>query len=261
MPTHALRYREKARELYEAAASAATIALRDQFALLARQYELLAANVENLSDPQINNIGCESTDVIKAMPAERGAIGASIFPPLQAIPDTERLYENPAARRAWLLLKALENLPLDKALEIAQVAERFLSGDPSESTGIFSRRDPAKAVGLPVTDGTPVAVSNGIGIEDHGWQSADTMKLTVLASIDDITRYLGQHGELITSKGNMFVVNGQSEVTRNELLDHANRTRVRQGLPTYALLPTPPVVSITKKAEPRPPKQIGRAHV
>jgi hypothetical protein len=256
MPTHALRYREKARELYEAAASAATIALRDQFALLARQYELLAANVENLSDPQINNIGCESTDVIKAMPAERGAIGASIFPPLQAIPDTERLYENPAARRAWLLLKALENLPLDKALEIAQVAERFLSGDPSErrgTTGIFSRLD-AKAVGLPATGETPVAVPSGICIEDHGWRSADPMNLTVLASTDDITRYLGQHGDLIASKDNLFVVNGQSEVTLDELLARANRMRVRQGRLTYTLLPTAAVVATANKAERRPPK-------
>jgi hypothetical protein len=181
---------------------------------------------------------------------------ASIFPTLQAIADTERLFENPDRRRAWLLSKALENLPLLEALKLAATAERFLSGDPSESrgtTGIFSRLDAANAVGLPATGETPVAVSNGIGT-DHGWRSADTMKLTVLASIDDITRYLGQHGELITSKGSLFVVNGQSEVTRNELLDYANRVRVRQDLPTYALLPTPPVVATTNKAEPRPPK-------
>src|SRR5271155_4749930 len=105
---------------------------------------------------------------------------ASIFPTLQAIAGTERLYENPESRRAWLLSKALKNLPLLKALEIAQLAERFLSGDPSESrgvTGIFSRLDAAKAVELPATGETPVAVSNGIGIEDARRRSADTMKL------------------------------------------------------------------------------------
>jgi hypothetical protein len=213
--------------------------------------------VQRAKESQINNIQYESmAPVLKAIPAEKKAIGASVFPPPQIIPDAERLYENPDSRRAWLLSKALENLPLLEALDLAESAERFLLGDPSESrgtTGIFSRLGAANAVGLPATGETLVAVSNGIGT-DHGWQSADTMKLTVLASIDDITRYLGQHGELITSTGNMFVVNGQSEVTRNELLDYANRLRVRQDLPTYALLPTPPVVATTNKAEPRPPK-------
>jgi hypothetical protein len=182
---------------------------------------------------------------------------ASIFPTLQAIADTERLHDNPDSRRAWLLSRALENLPLLKALKIAQLAERFLSGDPSESrgtTGIFSRPDAPKAVGLPAT--IPVAVSCGIGIEDREEQSADTMKLTVLASIDDVTRYLGQHGDLITSNGNLFVVNGQSEVTPDELLARANRLRVRQDRPTYALLPTAVAVSTKKKAEPRPPKSL-----
>jgi hypothetical protein len=164
----------------------------------------------------------------------------SIFPTLQAIADTEQLYDNPDSRRAWLLSQALKDYPLLKALEIAQFAERFLSGDPSESsstTEIFSRLDPPKVVGLPATREAPVALPNGIGIEDHGWRSADRMDLIVLASIDDITRYLGQHGDLVTSKGKLFVVNGQSAVTLNELLARANNMRLRQGLPTYALLP------------------------
>ena len=54
---------------------------------------------------------------------------ASIFPTLQAISDTERLYENPESRRAWLLSKALEDLLLNEALVVAEAAERFLSGD------------------------------------------------------------------------------------------------------------------------------------
>jgi hypothetical protein len=54
---------------------------------------------------------------------------AAIFPTLQVIADTERPYENPEARREWLLSKALENLPLNKALALAAAAERFLSGD------------------------------------------------------------------------------------------------------------------------------------
>jgi hypothetical protein len=49
--THAIRYREKARELHEVAASAAKDELRHQFTNLARQYEVLATSVENLSEP------------------------------------------------------------------------------------------------------------------------------------------------------------------------------------------------------------------
>ena len=45
----AIRYRDKARELYEMAASASTGELREQFATLARQYEHLAASVETMS--------------------------------------------------------------------------------------------------------------------------------------------------------------------------------------------------------------------
>src|SRR5580704_18156152 len=85
----------------------------------------------------------------------------SIFPTLQAIADTERLYDNPDSRRAWLLSQALKDYPLLKALEIAQFAERFLSGDPSErssTTEIFSRLDPPKVVGLPATREAPVAL-------------------------------------------------------------------------------------------------------
>jgi len=54
----------------------------------------------------------------------------------------------------------------------------------------------------------------------------------------------------------LFVVNGQSEVTLDELLARANCMRLQQGLPTYALLPTAAaaVLAATKKAEPRPTK-------
>jgi hypothetical protein len=190
----------------------------------------------------VDNFGNGGADFIKVTTAEEdtNGIDASSFHVFLATLDVERLLRDPESRRAWLLLKALENLRLPEALELAVAADCFVSGDISKSrgTGTFSRLDAAKAVRLSATGGTSsVAVSNGSGIEDHGWLAADTMKLTVLASIDDITRYLGQHGDLITSKGNLFVVNGQSDVTFDELLARANRTRVRQGLPTYAFLP------------------------
>jgi hypothetical protein len=45
---HAIRYREKARELYEAAASATDNESRKQFTGLARQYEQLATWTEGV---------------------------------------------------------------------------------------------------------------------------------------------------------------------------------------------------------------------
>jgi hypothetical protein len=203
----------------------------------------------------MDNSGCGGTDLIMLMTTEKDSDGidASSFSVFPATPDVDRLLDNPEIRRARLLSKALEDLPLSKALELARVAERFLCRGPSESRGtteVFSRPDAAKPVALPAT--TPVAISNGTGIEDHGRRSADILDFVVLAPIDDITRYLGQHGDLIASKGDLFVVDGQSEVTLDELLARANRLRVRQGLPTYAPLPAAFVVAA--KAEPRPPK-------
>jgi hypothetical protein len=45
----AVRYREKARQLFEDATSASNEHLRDQLANLARQYEQLAAVLEEMS--------------------------------------------------------------------------------------------------------------------------------------------------------------------------------------------------------------------
>lgn len=49
--TNAERYRKIAREFYEGAASAASDELRNQFARLAFEYELLADDIENMGDP------------------------------------------------------------------------------------------------------------------------------------------------------------------------------------------------------------------
>jgi hypothetical protein len=222
-----------------------------------RRAAVVEIDPRTLGESQMDNSGCGSTDLIKLMTTEKDTDGidASSFSVFLATPDVDRLLDNPEIRRARLLSKALEHLPLSKALELAQVAEHFLCGGPPESGGtteVFSRPDAAKPVALPANDETPAVVSNGTGIEDHVSQSADILDFVVLASIDDITRYLGQHGDLIASKGDLFVANGQSEVTLDELLARANRLRVRQGLPTYAPLPAAFVVAA--KAEPRPPK-------
>jgi hypothetical protein len=43
-----------------------------------------------------------------------------------------RLIEEPTRRRSWLLYKALECLPLDRAIDLARTADQFIVGVPSE---------------------------------------------------------------------------------------------------------------------------------
>lgn len=42
--------------------------------------------------------------------------------------------ENPACWRTWLLYKASETLPLDRALDLARAADQFVKGSPCEAT-------------------------------------------------------------------------------------------------------------------------------
>jgi hypothetical protein len=44
----------------------------------------------------------------------------------------EQVLNDPIRRRAWLLSKALESLPLDRALEFARSAEAFITGSLTE---------------------------------------------------------------------------------------------------------------------------------
>jgi hypothetical protein len=46
------------------------------------------------------------------------------------------LIANPAARRLWLLHRALEHLPFGEAIELACTAEAFITGSPAN--GYFS---------------------------------------------------------------------------------------------------------------------------
>jgi hypothetical protein len=101
---------------------------------------------------------------------------ASILLALQPIVGTEGQFKTPESRRAWLLLKALEHLPLPEALELAEAADSFVSGGPSERSGVAgvsSRLDGAKVVELALPAATASdgvgAASNNVDITDHGW--------------------------------------------------------------------------------------------
>jgi hypothetical protein len=79
----------------------------------------------------VDNSGYWGADFIKVTTAEEdtNGIDASSFHVFLPTLDVERLLKNRENRRPWLLLKALENLPLNKALALAAAAERFLCGD------------------------------------------------------------------------------------------------------------------------------------
>jgi hypothetical protein len=47
-----------------------------------------------------------------------------------------RQLEDTSVRRCWLLLKGLECLPLDRAIELARAAEAFVTGSPQESQSV-----------------------------------------------------------------------------------------------------------------------------
>jgi len=49
--------------------------------------------------------------------------------------DPTELLADPVRRRSWLLSKALESVPLDKALELARSAEAFISSAHAETAG------------------------------------------------------------------------------------------------------------------------------
>ena len=61
----------------------------------------------------------------------------------------------------------------------------------------------------------------------------------VLASSDDIVRYLRQHDDVIFRGGEgTFLVNGRFCATLEQLVQRANRIRARRKLASFVLAPT-----------------------
>jgi hypothetical protein len=164
-------------------------------------------------------------------------------------PTLDALMQDPADRRRWLLNKALETASLAEALALAQAAEDFISGTVQETVH-HAPKDfepkPGVAGRMPLqTVVTPEVVS----------ESAEVIEgLSSLASIEDVVRYLKQCGEDAAETDNA-----------DELLARANRKRMSQGLPSFALLPPAPAAQPAKPdrekkvAPPRPPTARERA--
>jgi hypothetical protein len=164
---------------------------------------------------------------------------------------------NPADRRRWLLTKALEIAPLGEALALAQAAEDFISGIAARtgdrtSSGVMLA--PAFGAGSEA-EATQVKLLSALSVENTELpsQAQALAGLSSLASIDDVILYLRQHDEVFAE-----------DESAEGLLIRANLKRTEQGLPPFALLPTPTSKAIRrdrpeKVVLPRPPSRRERA--
>jgi hypothetical protein len=174
----------------------------------------------------------------------------------------DEFMRDPASRRRWLLTKALETAPLGEALALAQAAEDFISGmvaqagdrapsgvmrAPTVGAGVEAEATQRKLLSvLPVRDNRPPIKNDQPAV-----MSEALTGLTSLAAIDDVILYLQLGGEV-------FAENESAD----ELLVRANLKRTEQGLPPFALLPTPPTRAADKPEKvplPRPPSRRERA--
>lgn len=166
-------------------------------------------------------------------------------------PMLDALMLDPADRRRWLLIKALETASLTEALALARAAEDFISETVQET----AHRAPNGFEPKPeAVDRMPLQT---VVTPEMANKSSDALEgLSSLVSIDDVIRYLKQCGEDISETDNA-----------DELLAHANRKRASQGLPSFALLPCVPAQAartgkpdqVKKVAPPRPPTARERA--
>jgi hypothetical protein len=170
-------------------------------------------------------------------------------------PLDDELVLDPASRRRWLLTKALETAPLGEALALAQAAEDFLSGTAARTTdhASFEVMGPPTFGAGPEAEATqPKPLSAVAGKNDRPLKMTEALAgLSSLAAIDDVILYLQQGDEVFAE-----------DESADELLIRANLKRVEQGLPPFALLPTPPAKARDKPEKvtvPRPPSGRERA--
>ena len=68
------------------------------------------------------------------------------------------LFADPVHRRSWLLAKALETHPLDKALELARTAEAFITGGSDQDEAPSARAQPEEhAADAPAVGAKPLS--------------------------------------------------------------------------------------------------------
>ena len=101
-------------------------------------------------------------------------------------PELTGLLENPPARRLVLLLKALQHVPFDRAIELARTAEVFVTGS----------REPLD-VGVPSTIAAPHEVENSEDIRD-GVSNSEPVEKSVSAVRSSVALSIEQRESLLT---------------------------------------------------------------
>jgi hypothetical protein len=158
----------------------------------------------------------------------------------------------PIFRRWWLLGKALEAAPLDKALKLARAADEFLRGGahvvaraasalptaPTPPATQFPALPPANpwpAIAKPV-DETASPVEPEAVATDDAREAEPITGSAKLASIEDVVRYLRQRDDtVVRAEAGIFVVNGRFRMSADDLASRANRMRARDQKPAFQL--------------------------
>jgi hypothetical protein len=141
--------------------------------------------------------------------------------------------------RCWLLAKALESASLDKALEVARAADKFLRGgaqiNAAPALPIVAVPEAPAADPCAVLDEAEPAPAEAAALVIDGVRAAKpTTDLRRSALIEDVVRYLRQRDDTVVPKGeDFFLVNGRFRMSSDELISRANRMRERAGKPAF----------------------------
>ena len=151
--------------------------------------------------------------------------------------------------RCWLLVKALESAPLDKALETARAADEFLRGGaqvvaapvlPTFPVMEAPAADPSPVLDEPeaalVHKAEPARAEAEASVADEVRARKPAIDPRRSALIEDVVRYLRRRDDTVVPKGaDLFLVNGRFPMSSDELISRANRMRERDGKPTFQL--------------------------
>jgi hypothetical protein len=156
--------------------------------------------------------------------------------------DLDDLFDRPGRRRWWLLCKGLESGSPEEALQWARAADDFVDApplspdispsleppEPSVAASVWARES-GEAEAPPIIEDELTAGEPELSLYDRS--------LMVLASTDDIVRYLRQQDDVVVGAGDgKQLVNGRCRPDPSELVTRANRMRERQGKPPFELI-------------------------
>lgn len=156
----------------------------------------------------------------------------------------DALYER-FRHRCWLLTKALESAPLEKALEAARAADEFLRGGAQVAAApvLPIVRVAKAAVPCPVLEKAAVEpesrpVEAAACVTEELRDAKTTTDPRRSALIGDVVRYLRQRDDTVVAKGeDLFLVNGRFQMSGDDLVSRANRMRSRNEKSTFLLAP------------------------